>query len=109
MVVVICGEGYTKGEQQKFVAAAKRLWEGAMQYEPYKTYKDRFNVYALCTASDKTYSAIDGYDSTFFDVWGKNISVNGSQWKNHIFERCIRWRLSRKCMMPIFRSRQIRM
>lgn len=60
-----------------------------MQYEPYKTYKDRFNVYALCTASDKTYSAIDGYDSTFFDVWGKNISVNGSQWKNHIFERCI--------------------
>lgn len=89
MVVVICGEGYTKGEQQKFVAAAKRLWEGAMQYEPYKTYKDRFNVYALCTASDKTYSAIDGYDSTFFDVWGKNISVNGSQWKNHIFERCI--------------------
>ena len=38
--------GYTKGEQQKFVAAAKRLWEGAMQYEPYKTYKDRFNVYA---------------------------------------------------------------
>ncbi len=89
MVVVICGEGYTKGQQRQFVADAKRLWEGAMQYEPYKTYKDRFNVYALCTASDKTYSAIDGYDSTFFDVWGKNISVNGSQWKNHIFERCI--------------------
>ena len=63
--------------------------KATMQYEPYKTYKDRFNVYALCTASDKTYSAIDGYDSTFFDVWGKNISVNGSQWKNHIFERCI--------------------
>ena len=32
MVVVICGEGYTKGEQQKFVAAAKRLWEGAQLY-----------------------------------------------------------------------------
>ena len=89
MVVVICGEGYTKGQQGQFVADAKRLWEGAMQYEPYKTYKDRFNVYALCTASDKTYSSIDGYDSTFFDVWDKNISVNGSMWKNHIFERCI--------------------
>ncbi len=89
MVVVICGEGYTKGQQEQFVADAKRLWEGAMQYEPYKTYKDRFNVYALCTASDKTYSDINGYDSTFFDVWGKDISANGSVWKNHIFERCI--------------------
>ena len=89
MVVVICGEGYTKGQQRQFVADAKRLWEGAMQYEPYKTYKDRFNVYALCTASDKTYRDQSGYDSTFFDVLGQNISVNGSTWKNHIFERCI--------------------
>lgn len=89
MVVVICGEGYTKGQQGQFVADAKRLWEGAMQYEPYKTYKDRFNVYALCTASDKTYRDQSGYDSTFFDVLGQNISVNGSTWKNHIFERCI--------------------
>ena len=89
MVVVICGEGYTKGQQSKFVADARRLWEGAMQYEPYKTYKDRFNVYALCTASDKTYRDQSGYDSTFFDVLGENISVNGSTWKNHIFERCI--------------------
>ena len=89
MVVVICGEGYTKGQQRQFVADARRLWEGAMQYEPYKTYKDRFNVYALCTASDKTYRDQSGYDSTFFDVLGENISVNGSTWKNHIFERCI--------------------
>ena len=89
MVVVICGEGYTKGQQRQFVADAKRLWDGAMQYEPYKTYKDRFNVYALCTASDKTYRDQSGYDSTFFDVLGQNISVNGSTWKNHIFERCI--------------------
>ena len=89
MVVVICGEGYTKGQQRQFVADAKRLWDGAMQYEPYKSYKDRFNVYALCTASDKTYRDQSGYDSTFFDVLGQNISVNGSTWKNHIFERCI--------------------
>ena len=89
MVVVICGEGYTKGQQRQFVADARRLWDGAMQYEPYKTYKDRFNVYALCTASDKTYRDQSDYDSTFFDVLGQNISVNGSTWKNHIFERCI--------------------
>lgn len=34
-----------KASSKKFVAAAKRLWEGAMQYEPYKTYKDRFPMY----------------------------------------------------------------
>ena len=91
MVMLICGEGYTKGQQQKFINDVKKVWEGAIQYEPYRSYADRFNVYALCTASE---SSFDSGGSTFFDVVidkksGPMISVNKSSWKNHIFERCI--------------------
>lgn len=93
MVIIICGEGYTKSQQQKFIGDAKRVWSGAMQYEPYRSYADRFNVYALCTASE---SSFENDGSTFFDVVvGSNNSssisgnINGNVWKNHIFERCI--------------------
>ena len=92
MVIVVCGEGYTKNQQQKFIGDVKKVWSGAMQYEPYRSYADRFNVYALCTASE---SSFENGGSTFFDVGvGSNnsssISTNmGNPWKNHIFERCI--------------------
>ena len=93
MVVVICGEGYTKSQQGKFINDVKRLWQDAMKYEPYRSYADRFNVYALCTASESTF---DNGGSTFFDVivdkYNSPVISNnltGSQWKNHIFERCI--------------------
>ena len=93
MVVVVCGEGYTKSQQGKFINDVKRLWQDAMKYEPYRSYADRFNVYALCTASESTF---DNGGSTFFDVVvdkynSPSISNNlhRSQWKNHIFERCI--------------------
>ena len=93
MVVVVCGEGYTKSQQGKFINDVKRLWQDAMKYEPYRSYADRFNVYALCTASESTF---DNGGSTFFDVivdkynWPViSNNLHGSQWKNHIFERCI--------------------
>lgn len=91
MVILICGEGYTKGQQQKFINDVKKVWEAAMQYEPYRSYADRFNVYALFTASE---SSFNSGGSTFFDVVvdknsGPRISGNKSDWKNHIFERCI--------------------
>ena len=91
IVMLICGEGYTKGQQQKFINDVKKVWEGAIQYEPYRSHADRFNVYALCTASE---SSFNSGGSTFFDVVidkksGPMISVNKSAWKNHIFERCI--------------------
>lgn len=64
-----------------------------MKYEPYRSYADRFNVYALCTASE---SSFDNGGSTFFDVivdkYNSPVISNNlhrSQWKNHIFERCI--------------------
>ena len=93
MVVVVCGEGYTKSQQGKFINDVKRLWQDAVKYEPYRSYADRFNVYALCTASE---SSFDNGGSTFFDViidkYNSPVisnNLHGSQWKNHIFERCI--------------------
>ena len=91
MVILFCGEGYTKSQQQKFINDVKKVWEGAMQYEPYRSYADRFNVYALCTASE---SGFNSGDSTFFDVVidkssGPMIGLSKSISKNHIFERCI--------------------
>ena len=91
MVILICGEGYTKSQQQKFIDDVKKVWEGAMQHEPYRSYADRFNVYALCTASE---SSFNSGDSTFFDVVidkssGPMIGLSKSISKNHIFERCI--------------------
>ena len=93
MVVVVCGEGYTKSQQGKFINDVKRLWQDAMKYEPYRSYADRFNVYALCTASESTF---ENGGSTFFDVIVDKYNspvisnnLHGSQWKNHIFERCI--------------------
>lgn len=91
MVILICGEGYTKNQQQKFVNDVKKVWEGAMQHEPYRSYADRFNVYALCTASE---SSFNSGGSTFFDVVidknsGPMIAISKSICKNHIFERCI--------------------
>ena len=93
MVVVVCGEGYTKSQQGKFINDVKRLWQDAMKYEPYRSYADRFNVYALCTASESTF---DNGGSTYFDVildkYNSPVisnNLHGSQWKNHIFERCI--------------------
>ena len=93
MVVVVCGEGYTKSQQGKFINDVKRLWQDAMKYEPYRSYADRFNIYALCTASESTF---DNGGSTFFDVIVDKYNspvisnnLHGSQWKNHIFERCI--------------------
>ena len=38
MVVVVCGEGYTKSQQGKFINDVKRLWQDAMKYEPYRSY-----------------------------------------------------------------------
>ena len=42
MVILFCGEGYTKSQQQKFINDVKKVWEGAMQHEPYRSYADRF-------------------------------------------------------------------
>ena len=86
MVIVYCAEGYTKSQQKQFVEDVKKLWGEVLQIEPYRSMADRFNVYALCTAS------VDGYGgtSTFFAATAQGgISTNKGNWRNHVLERII--------------------
>ena len=85
MVILFCAEGYTKSQQAEFVQDVQRLWQATLNTEPYRSMADRFNVYALCTASK------DGFNgsSTFFQANKNGISVNYGGWRNHIFERII--------------------
>lgn len=92
MVIVICGEGYTKDQQQKFINDVKRIWAGVLKHEPYRSMADRFNVYALCTASKTSGFASE---NTFFDITMSTtsrspmISLYKSVLKNQILTRCI--------------------
>ena len=85
MVILFCAEGYTKSQQADFVKDVQQLWQATLNTEPYRSMADRFNVYALCTASK------DGFNgsSTFFQANKNGISVNYGGWRNHIFERII--------------------
>lgn len=85
MVIVYCAEGYTKSQQKQFIEDVKKLWGEVLQIEPYRSMADRFNVYALCTAS------VDGFGgtSTFFNATKKGISNSKGAWRNHILERII--------------------
>ena len=85
MVILFCAEGYTKSQQADFIKDAQQLWQATLNTEPYRSMADRFNVYALCTASK------DGFNgsSTFFQANKNGISVNYGVWRNHILERII--------------------
>ena len=85
MVILFCAEGYTKSQQADFIKDVQQLWQATLNTEPYRSMADRFNVYALCTASK------DGFNgsSTFFHANKNGISVNYGVWRNHILERII--------------------
>ena len=85
MVILYCAEGYTKSQQKQFIEDVKNLWGEVLQIEPYRSMADRFNVYALCTAS------VDGFlgTSTFFNATQNGISGSNGAWRNHILERII--------------------
>lgn len=50
--VVILGDGYTISEYKKFDRDLKRFTKVLFSQEPYKTYKDRFNVYGVFKGSE---------------------------------------------------------
>jgi hypothetical protein len=52
--IVILGEGYTKEEESKFSSDLEKFTNILLNKEPYKTYKDNFNVYGVFKASDES-------------------------------------------------------
>lgn len=49
--VAVIAEGYTAGEVEKFERDLRRFTKVFFDFEPYKSYKDRFNVYGVFQAS----------------------------------------------------------
>jgi hypothetical protein len=52
--VVILGEGYDSNEDLKFLEDMKKFTEIFFEQEPYKTYKDRFNIYGIYKPSEES-------------------------------------------------------
>jgi hypothetical protein len=50
--IAFIGEGYTRREKEKFKADLERFTEVFFQQEPYKTYRDRFNIYGVIKPSN---------------------------------------------------------
>ena len=84
MVILFCAEGYTKSQQADFIQDVQKLWQATLNTEPYRSMADRFNVYALCTASKEGFGG-----NTFFRANTDGISTNFGNWRNHVLERII--------------------
>ncbi|MEU4120394.1 M64 family metallopeptidase [Kitasatospora sp. NPDC028055] len=52
--VVVIGDGYTAQEQQKFRTDAAEKWREITAVEPYATYRQLFNVWAVSAVSPET-------------------------------------------------------
>ncbi|MEU6732974.1 M64 family metallopeptidase [Streptomyces physcomitrii] len=49
--VVVIGDGYTEGEQERFHTDAKEKWQDITGVEPYTTYQNLFNVWTVDAVS----------------------------------------------------------
>jgi hypothetical protein len=52
--IAFIGEGYTLKEQEKFKADLKKFTEIFFSHEPFKTYRERFNVYGVWKPSQES-------------------------------------------------------
>ncbi len=68
--IAFLAEGYTQKEMQKFLSDVKRIWEYFTTIEPFKEYSNRFNIYAVKSASEETGTDIPSkntYKNTAFN------------------------------------------
>jgi hypothetical protein len=76
MVLLIMGDGFTADEQETFLEAAKTRMDVLLKMEPYRSYANNINVYAMCVDSTAsgvysswspkdTYFGIDASTCTF--------------------------------------------
>ncbi len=70
--IAFIGEGYTSEEEGKFEADLGRMKEVFFNQEPYKTYKDSFNIYGVLKDSQES-----GCDEPRHGVY-KNTAVNAT-------------------------------
>lgn len=80
----VIGDGFAASEQDLFVSRASSAMEYIFETEPYKTWKDYFNVYLIKAVSNESgVSASDGYGNiikkvdTAFDVYYADVFSTG--------------------------------
>lgn len=52
--IAVIAEGYTEAEQEKFFNDAQKLAESLFSHEPFASYKNRFNVFAIGAVSQQS-------------------------------------------------------
>lgn len=56
--IAFIAEGYTEKEMDKFLADAQTATDAIFQHEPFKEFKDRFNIIAVKTASEDSGTSV---------------------------------------------------
>jgi PKD repeat protein len=88
MNLVILGDGYTSTQQDKFVQDAKVVTNGFLAEEPFKTFRDSINVYALKVVSNQSGASlnpsnlIDNYFGSSF--WSYGIERLLVAWRSNL-------------------------
>lgn len=77
--VVIVGDGYTAGEQDDFVADARRQWQRMTEVEPYRSYRGLMNVW-LVEATSKDSGISRDRDTDPGAVQDKATALGGHFW-----------------------------
>ncbi|MCB5183104.1 M64 family metallopeptidase [Streptomyces antimicrobicus] len=76
--VVVVGDGYTAAEQEKFHADARQKWDEITAVEPYTTYRNLFNVWAVDAVSrDSGVSGDPGQDVVRDTALGSSFWCDG--------------------------------
>lgn len=72
--IVLLAEGYTKAEQDSFKAHCDKYTEYLFEYEPFKSFKEKINIWAV-----ESYSEESGVDLPGDSVW-KRTPMDASYW-----------------------------
>lgn len=78
--IVIMGDAYVDRDMDEgglYETVMAETMEAFFDIEPYKTYRDRFNVYAVKAVS-KNCSIGEGYETKFSTAYGSGTSVTGN-------------------------------
>ena len=78
--IAVLADGFTASQQNEFISRAKEALYYMFDVEPYRTYKEYFNVYLMPVVSNESGASItDGYgnvttrrDTYFGTRWGKD-------------------------------------
>ena len=81
VVLAVIGDGFTEEQQSLFTTLARSAMDQLFDTEPFRTYRDWFNVYLMSAVSNESCASVtDGkgniteeHDTAFKSRWGKDV------------------------------------